>query len=175
MIRIVLEDGIDESGAVVSDDDFLKETPKDLATTVHRALVVKLTTLKKLWQEMCCPFDRTCNKLREETDECEKGDQIACRFNIASINIQCVAECLKRVKADSYWQYNLQGSFIGRKPHSSNYCNHSVYKKAKVLKYTKQREVYEQACPEQSLPNHLIIPSTHPQPQQIINTRTEEY
>ena len=47
--------------------------------------------VSKLFGNRTVPYYRSCNKMREQSDKARKSRKIACRFCIASVQVNCIA------------------------------------------------------------------------------------
>ncbi len=113
LVLISVENLIDINGAIVRHHDFLEQAPKDLPHAIDGFIVVEFSWFLKLRQEVCGSFDRTRHQLREEAHESEKLHNVVCRLQLATIDINTVAQGLKSVKANADRQNDFQQQAIG--------------------------------------------------------------
>ena len=76
--------------------------------SLHSILIVERPGLLKLRKKVGGSFDRTRDKLREETYKSEKLNYVLRRFHFPTKNINTVTECLEGIKTDSDRKNNPQ-------------------------------------------------------------------
>ena len=101
---IVFENGIDYQGAVVCDDHFLKEPPKDEFHSIGTLLVFKFPLFEELRQEIRSSLYRAGYQLGKESHEGKEGYRVFGRFEVTTIDVYRVAECLEGIKRDTDWE-----------------------------------------------------------------------
>lgn len=125
--------------AVVCDDYFLEQAPEHLAAAVHRRVVVEFARALELGQQVCGAFDGTGNELREEADEGEEGDGVACGGKFGAIDVYGVAQGLEGVEADADRQDDVQENpvRIAAKEGPGEGCREEIV----VLEYAEDEQV----------------------------------
>ena len=94
-------------GTIVSNDNFLEQSPKDLPHAVYGLRVHKCSFPAKLWEQVGGTFDRPGHQLWEKAHKSGKGDKVSDGFYFASININGVAHRLKCIKTDANREHDI--------------------------------------------------------------------
>ena len=105
LIRAVAENGA-KLAHCVGDKDLLRQTEYKAANTEIKPVKCALS-LVKLRGNIGVAHDRSCDKLRKQTDVGGKRKQAFLRVRPAAIHVDRVAHGLKGEKADAYGQRNF--------------------------------------------------------------------
>ena len=100
--------GVDHRREVVRDDNLLVETPKDEPRSCVDSLQADFAPRGNLRQQTPCTFDWPGNELGKEGDEERKVEEVLGGLETSSIDVEGVAECLKRIERDSRWQDDVE-------------------------------------------------------------------
>ena len=123
----------DDTTAVIGDDHLLEEAPEHLATTINGLVVLKTTLALELGQQMGSPFNRTCYKLREETDIGKEGHNIMGSTEFMLIDIDGITKGLESIKADAHRQNDIQRNPIQLKTHGREQERKTLDKEIVIL------------------------------------------
>lgn len=108
LFRVSRKHLVDIHRAVVGHHDFLEQPSKNLSHPVDGGVIIKLTFLQELRQQIRRPFNGARHQLREERDEGEKGNDVLGRLNLAAIDINGIGKRLEGVERDADGKYHLE-------------------------------------------------------------------
>ena len=100
----------------------------------------------KLRQQVLCPLDRACNKLREERHEQCVGEEILLSLQVTPIYIYGIAYCLECVKRDANRQQNVKIRHLPTQTQAVKDGKNRLIYKVKVFEYEQNAEVDYQTC-----------------------------
>jgi len=89
--------------------------------------------LVELWEQRLGPLDRPGDQLGKEADESEESQEVACRLDLAPINVDAVAEGLEGVEADADRQDDAQRRDVGLEPERREQVGKGVDEEVEVL------------------------------------------
>lgn len=140
-VFVVVEDAVGEDGAVVRHDDLLEESPQRLPQSVYGLRRVERPRPQELRQQVRGPFDGAGHQLREEGDEGEESDDVACRGELFAVNVDRVAQGLERVERDADRQDDPQQEtvVVGDAEQFGERCREEVV----ILEDAEDREVQQ--------------------------------
>ena len=121
------------------------------------------------------PLDRPGYKLWKKGNEGEKIQDIMRRFELFLININCVAERLKSIKADADRKNNVKRIHINGHIHFSQHPNKAINKEVEVFKETQKAKIKYYAHHHESLSEDRIFCFPYLISQKVIDRRTGKY
>ena len=128
-LRLIgIENLVHINGAVIRNNHLFEQSPKNLPQTINPIFILKRARPPELRQQVRRSFNRAGDELRKETDEGEKLDDIAGRFQLSTIDIYGIAERLEGVETDADGEdYLEQQSFrLSAEEHVRKGCDEEI-------------------------------------------------
>ena len=123
-IVAILIEGEAEFAHLVGNEDLFAKTDDETADT-ERDLFNAVRSADKLFRDITVTNDRSCNELREERNVGCKIDIIFLRGNVAAINVNVIAEDLKKIEADTDGKNDIERRNV-HACQSGKVCNEEV-------------------------------------------------
>lgn len=93
-------------------------------------------------EEPFCPFDGSCDELREERYEHRETQQVIRWLKLLPVDVDRVRHRLEGVEADTDWQDDIEGRNVGIEPYSAQQVGGRVNKEPEVFEETQDADVH---------------------------------
>ena len=146
-----IEHGIHEERQPVGDDHLDEQAPRHAREPCADALSVKALVGAQLPEQRAGALDGAGDELREERDEQRVAEKIRLRVDVAAVDVDGVAQRLKRVERDADGQEQADRRHGEADARKSQHPREILEKERRVLEHRQHAEVGDQHGNERSL------------------------
>jgi len=152
LLHIAFEDAIHDGSAAIGHHDLLEETPEHLAETILGLLHIERSRCQELGQQARRTFYGARHQLWEEAHKSKEGNPVVSGLDLATIDVDRIAQRLESVETDPDRQQDPHGRKVRLHTEGEQDIGKAIDKEIEVLEGGEQTQIDNQTKPHVGFP-----------------------